>query len=93
MYNIIGIIGKSGSGKNYIYQKIIEKCGNDINPIVADTTRPRRENEIDGVIALTYIYNEKNKKLSDYLPYFIQCGKGIFLHELKDKYMDTYGNI
>ena len=47
--------------------------------------------EVDGIIALTYIYNNKNKKLSDYLPYFIQCGKGIFLHELKDKYMDAYG--
>ena len=49
------------------------------------------KNEIDGMIVLTYIYNEKNIKLSDYLPYFIQCGKGIFLHELKDKYMDGYG--
>ena len=43
------------------------------------------------MIVLAYIYDENNTKLSDYLPYFIQCGKGIFLHELKDKYMDTYG--
>ena len=49
------------------------------------------KNEIDGMIILTYMYNDKNKKISDYLPYFIQCGKGIFLHELKDKYMDAYG--
>ena len=35
----------------------------------------------------------KNIKLSDYLPYFIQYGKGIFLHELKDKYRDEYGRF
>ena len=40
---------------------------------------------------IAYLYNSTNLKLSSYLPYFINCGKGIFLHELKDKYMDAYG--
>ena len=49
------------------------------------------KNEIDGIIMIGYLYNSTNLKLSSYLPYFINCGKGIFLHELKDKYMDAYG--
>ena len=49
------------------------------------------KNEIDGITMIVYLYDGTNTKLSNYLPYFINCVKGIFLHELKDKYMDSYG--
>jgi guanylate kinase len=40
------ILGKSSSGKDTIFKKIIEKC--DLSPIVYYTTRPIRKNEVDG---------------------------------------------
>ena len=94
-------IGNSNSQNSWNYKnkykilntdlKLNEDDNNNLTYVYNYYEKLDYENEIDGVIALTYIYNEKNKKLSDYLPYFIQCGKGIFLHELKDKYMDAYG--
>ena len=48
-YNLIVLCGKAGTGKNYIFSKLIEKCGDDINPIISDTTRPAREGEQNGV--------------------------------------------
>lgn len=48
MYNIIALIGKSGSGKDTIMKEII-KQRSDLHEIISCTTRPKRENEIDGV--------------------------------------------
>ena len=48
MYNIIALIGKSGSGKDTIMKEII-KQKSDLHEIISCTTRPKRENEIDGV--------------------------------------------
>jgi guanylate kinase len=48
MYKIIAIIGKAGSGKDTILQKVLEKdC--TLHEIVSCTTRPPREGEIDGI--------------------------------------------
>lgn len=41
-YNIIALIGKSGSGKNTILRKFAKNRFNNIFPIVQATTRPRR---------------------------------------------------
>lgn len=40
-------MGKSGTGKNTIYKKILEKT--DLSKLIPYTTRPIRENEIDKV--------------------------------------------
>jgi guanylate kinase len=51
---IIALFGEAGSGKDYLYNKVIhwdeEGALEPIfNKIVKSTTRPKRENEIDGV--------------------------------------------
>ena len=41
-------MGKSASGKDTIYKKLLEKC-RELHSIVLYTTRPRREGETNGV--------------------------------------------
>ncbi|MBR6475203.1 MAG: hypothetical protein IKS98_07110 [Lachnospiraceae bacterium] len=43
------IMGKSSSGKDTIYKKILEKTGDRFKTIVSYTTRPIRDGETDGV--------------------------------------------
>lgn len=47
-YKIIGIMGKSGSGKDTLMQSVLSKT-TSLNEIISHTTRPRREHETDGV--------------------------------------------
>ena len=49
MYKIIALIGEAGSGKDTIMQNILIKYPLMFNEIISCTTRPRRENEIEGV--------------------------------------------
>ena len=53
MGKIFYIIGKSATGKDTIYKKLLEKYPGTLKNVVLYTTRPRREGEIDGV---TYNY-------------------------------------
>ena len=46
MNYIFYIMGKSASGKDSIYRKIVSEL--DVNTIVIYTTRPKRDHEIDG---------------------------------------------
>lgn len=46
-YKIIALFGKAGAGKDYIKQLLVD--GYKIHGIIPSTTRPPRENEIDGV--------------------------------------------
>ena len=47
---IIYIMGKSGSGKNTVYNELIKKLNSDkFKPIIMNTTRPMREGEVNGV--------------------------------------------
>lgn len=46
---VIAICGKSGSGKDTIMKEILKRYPNSFKPIVSYTTRPRRENEIEGI--------------------------------------------
>lgn len=46
MRRIIAIVGKTATGKDTVARHLQEKYG--IEPIVSFTTRPKRENEVDG---------------------------------------------
>lgn len=48
MGKIFFILGKSSSGKDTIFQKIKENTELDLKTVVGYTTRPMRENEVDG---------------------------------------------
>ncbi len=48
MGKIFFILGKSSSGKDTIFQKIKENNELDLKIVVGYTTRPMRENEVDG---------------------------------------------
>ncbi len=50
-YRLIILCGKAGAGKDYLLKRIYEKEGNKeiLNPLISDTTRPKRDYEIDGV--------------------------------------------
>lgn len=57
MGKIFYIMGKSSSGKDTIYKKILEKNSN-LKRIVMYTTRPIREGETDGI---EYIFVDNNR--------------------------------
>lgn len=48
MGKLVCLIGKSGVGKNVLFDRIIDDVGINIIPLIPYTTRPKRENEIDG---------------------------------------------
>lgn len=50
-YKVIAICGKSSSGKDTILNKIMnnDEVNKQLNKLIATTTRPKRENELDGV--------------------------------------------
>ena len=49
MGKIFYMMGKSSSGKDTIFEKIIQKKELELHQIVLYTTRPARANETDGV--------------------------------------------
>ena len=49
MYNIIAIMGKAGSGKDTIMKKVLAAHPLGINEIISCTTRPKRDNEVEGI--------------------------------------------
>lgn len=49
MGSIFYIMGKSSTGKDTIYKKLLERAGDTLRTIVMYTTRPVREGEQDGV--------------------------------------------
>lgn len=48
MSKIYCLMGKSCSGKDTIFEELMNDKSLDLKPIVLYTTRPRRENEVDG---------------------------------------------
>lgn len=49
MGKIFYLIGKSSTGKDTIYEKLLNKYPDELKQVVMYTTRPRREGETDGV--------------------------------------------
>ncbi len=62
MGKIFYIIGKSATGKDTIYKKLLEKYPGILKNVVLYTTRPRREGEIDGV-TYNYVTEAEYEKL------------------------------
>lgn len=46
---LVVLMGKSGSGKDTIIKKIVSRCPHLFHKVVATTSRPRREGEVDGL--------------------------------------------
>lgn len=59
---IIAICGKSGSGKDTLLNKILEKYPAYFHKIISCTTRPQRFGEVDGV---DYYFLSKNEFIND----------------------------
>ena len=49
MGKIFYIMGKSATGKDTIYEELLEHRGLGLRPLIMYTTRPIRANEMDGV--------------------------------------------
>lgn len=47
-YELIILCGKAGAGKDYLLREVLKKRGDILNPLVSDTTRPKRAGETDG---------------------------------------------
>ena len=48
-FRLFLIMGKSATGKDHIYKRVLEDMGEVLKPVVPYTTRPMREGETDGV--------------------------------------------
>ena len=62
MSRIFCIVGKSGSGKDTLYHKILSESRPNLIPVIPYTTRPKRSEEEDGV---NYFYVTE-KQLEEY---------------------------
>ena len=49
MGRLFCLIGKSGSGKDTVFKQLLNDSELSLSPVVTYTTRPRRDNENDGV--------------------------------------------
>ena len=64
MGKIFYLMGKSASGKDTIYQKLMQDEELMLNPIVLYTTRPIRDGELDGV-DYHFVSEEQVEKLGE----------------------------
>ena len=48
-HSLFLIMGKSATGKDHIYRRVLEELSGRIFPVVPYTTRPKREKETEGV--------------------------------------------
>jgi guanylate kinase len=55
------LMGEAGSGKDFLLRNLIQQYPDLFNEIISYTTRPKRENEIDGI---SYHFITKNEFLS-----------------------------
>jgi guanylate kinase len=62
MYNIIALMGESGSGKDTVLKETLIQYP-DLHKIITSTSRPKREKEINGVNYFYYSDEEFFKKI------------------------------
>lgn len=79
MGKIYYIMGKSSSGKDTIYKRLMERLGDRLKTVVGYTTRPMREGEQEGI---EYFFVDEDK-------YREMCRQGIVI-ESRD-YDTVYG--
>lgn len=97
MNRIFCIVGKSGSGKDTFYTKIISQADKSLIPVIPYTTRPKRSDEINGVNY--YFVNkdqmniyEKSSKIIEKRKYNTIQGEWEYF-TLKFKISDNYDYI
>lgn len=61
MGKIFCLLGKSGSGKDTVFKKLMERKELSLKPVVSYTTRPKRDKETEGV-EYYFISKEKLKQ-------------------------------
>ena len=49
MIKLIAIIGEAGTGKDFVTRLLVQQHPDLLSPIISCTTRPKRENEKDGI--------------------------------------------
>lgn len=64
MYNIIALMGESGSGKDTVLKETLIQYP-ELHKIITSTSRPRREKEIDGVNYFYYTDEEFIQKIQN----------------------------
>ena len=62
---LIAIIGRSASGKDYLFKHTL-KNNPDLNPVIHYTTRPRRDGEVDGRDYFFVVESEFQRKEDNY---------------------------
>ena len=97
MYKIICLIGKSGSGKSTIEQKLCSDL--KINQVVSHTTRPPRKKELEGLdyhfVSDSYFENNKEKFIEQRLYKVINedGSKGIWRYGLTEESFEEGNNL
>lgn len=92
MKKVIALIGKSASGKDTIAQELLRRVPNS-SPIVSYTTRPRRENEIDGYHYHFITNDELQDKIAAGEMYEVSWFNGWGYGTAADSYKDNTINI
>ena len=65
MYNIIALMGESGSGKDTVLKETLIQFP-DLHKIITSTSRPKREKEEDGINYFYYTDEEFVQKIQNY---------------------------
>ena len=88
-YSVIAIIGKSGSGKDTLLNKFFENFSrkNVLHKIISYTTRPPRENEVNGK---DYFFVSKEEFAEEIKKRVGECiDREEYANELKDKIFEA----
>ena len=65
MYNIVALMGESGSGKDTVLKETLIQFP-DLHKIITSTSRPKREKEEDGINYFYYTDEEFVQKIQNY---------------------------
>ena len=65
MYNIVALMGESGSGKDTVLKETLIQYP-DLHKIITSTSRPKREKEEDGINYFYYTDEEFVQKIQNY---------------------------